>query len=364
MPDKWEYPWFAAWDLAFHCMPLALIDREFAKRQLVLLTREWYMHPNGQLPAYEWAFGDVNPPVHAWAAWRVFQIDRKQRREPIPTTRRPGVSRTRLPQADAEFHLVGESQGRAGAQHFPGRLSWPRQHRRLRPQQSAADRRLHQPGRRHQLDGDVLPEPDAHRRSNWRCTTLSTRTSPPNSSSIPVPSPARSTASSEDGSACGTKRTSSTTTSLCLPDGTASAVEDALDRRTDSAVRRSSPGAGGAASMLPEFTARMEWFLEHRPKLASAGLALAHRRARRPAPAVAAARSSHEGAAATDARRNRVPVRLRRARAVEGSRAESVPVRGRRHDSRSRLLAGGVPQRTVRRQLQLARADLDAGQLS
>ena len=79
MPDTWEYPWFACWDLAFHCIPLALIDAEFAKAQLVLLTREWYMHPNGQLPAYEWNFGDVNPPVHAWATWRVFQIDRKQR---------------------------------------------------------------------------------------------------------------------------------------------------------------------------------------------------------------------------------------------------------------------------------------------
>jgi hypothetical protein len=78
MPDKWEYPWYAAWDLAFHMIPFALIDSGFAKRQLVLLTREWYMHPNGQMPAYEWAFGDVNPPVHAWAAWRVFQIDRAQ----------------------------------------------------------------------------------------------------------------------------------------------------------------------------------------------------------------------------------------------------------------------------------------------
>jgi hypothetical protein len=81
MPDKWEFPWYAAWDLAFHCIPLAMVDAEFAKGQLVLLTREWYMHPNGQLPAYEWAFGDVNPPVHAWATWRVFQMDRKQRRE-------------------------------------------------------------------------------------------------------------------------------------------------------------------------------------------------------------------------------------------------------------------------------------------
>jgi len=84
MPDKWEYPWYAAWDLAFHCIPLALVDAEFAKLQLTLLTREWYMHPNGQLPAYEWAFGDVNPPVHAWATWRVFQMDRKERREHNP----------------------------------------------------------------------------------------------------------------------------------------------------------------------------------------------------------------------------------------------------------------------------------------
>ncbi len=78
MPDKWEYPWYAAWDLAFHCVALTLVDTEFAKDQLILLTREWYMHPNGQMPAYEWAFGDVNPPVHAWAAWRVYKIDKKR----------------------------------------------------------------------------------------------------------------------------------------------------------------------------------------------------------------------------------------------------------------------------------------------
>ncbi|PSB17369.1 glucosidase [Phormidesmis priestleyi ULC007] len=77
MPDKWEYPWFAAWDLAFHCLPIAMIDPDFAKYQLDVLTREWYMHPNGQIPAYEWALGDVNPPVHAWATWRVYQIEQK-----------------------------------------------------------------------------------------------------------------------------------------------------------------------------------------------------------------------------------------------------------------------------------------------
>jgi hypothetical protein len=79
MPDKWEYPWYAAWDLAFHCIPLALVDPEFAKEQLILMLREWYMHPNGQIPAYEWAFGDVNPPVHAWAAWRVYKVEKRRR---------------------------------------------------------------------------------------------------------------------------------------------------------------------------------------------------------------------------------------------------------------------------------------------
>jgi mannosylglycerate hydrolase MGH1-like protein/glycosyl hydrolase family 63 len=78
MPDKWEYPWYAAWDLAFHCIPLALVDSDFAKEQLMLMLREWYMHPNGQIPAYEWALGDVNPPVHAWAAWRVYKIEKKR----------------------------------------------------------------------------------------------------------------------------------------------------------------------------------------------------------------------------------------------------------------------------------------------
>jgi hypothetical protein len=76
IPDKWEYPWFAAWDHAFHCLPISMIDPDFAKRQLILLLREWYMHPNGQLPAYEWSFSDVNPPVHAWAALRVYKISR------------------------------------------------------------------------------------------------------------------------------------------------------------------------------------------------------------------------------------------------------------------------------------------------
>ena len=78
MPDKWEYPWFAAWDLAFHMIPMARIDPEFAKAQLVLMLREWYMHPSGQIPAYEWDFSDVNPPVHAWGVWRVYKMTAEQ----------------------------------------------------------------------------------------------------------------------------------------------------------------------------------------------------------------------------------------------------------------------------------------------
>jgi hypothetical protein len=78
MPDTWEYPWYAAWDLAFHAIALAPVDPDFAKAQLVLFLREWYMHPNGQIPAYEWSFADVNPPVHAWAAWRVYKIEERR----------------------------------------------------------------------------------------------------------------------------------------------------------------------------------------------------------------------------------------------------------------------------------------------
>ena len=78
MPDKWEYPWYAAWDLAFHAIPLGLVDPDFAKKQLLLLLQERYLHPNGQVPAYEWNFGDVNPPVHAWAAYFLYSMDRRR----------------------------------------------------------------------------------------------------------------------------------------------------------------------------------------------------------------------------------------------------------------------------------------------
>ena len=109
MPDKWEYPWYAAWDLAFHMIPFARIDPDFAKEQLVLFLREWYMHPNGQLPAYEFDFGDVNPPVHAWACWRVYKMTGAR------GDARPRVPVALLPEAAHQLHLVGQPQGPATA---------------------------------------------------------------------------------------------------------------------------------------------------------------------------------------------------------------------------------------------------------
>ena len=132
MPDKWEYPWFAAWDLAFHCVPLALVDPEFAKEQLWLLLFEQFQHPNGQIPAYEWEFSDLNPPVHAWAVWRVYNMDR-----------------IRTGKADREFlekcfHklLINfawwvNKVDREGNNVFEGGFLGPRQHHGHRPQRAS-----------------------------------------------------------------------------------------------------------------------------------------------------------------------------------------------------------------------------------
>ena len=185
MPDKWEYPWYAAWDLAFHMLPFARIDPHFAKEQLVLFLREWYMHPNGQLPAYEFAFGDVNPPVHAWAAWRVYKMTGAR------GAARPRLPGARLPEAAAQLHLVGEPQGRRGQQPVRRRLPRPRQHRRLRPLAAAADRRHARAGRRHRLDGVLLRHHAVDGARAGARTTRPTRTWRRSSSSTSSPSPTR-----------------------------------------------------------------------------------------------------------------------------------------------------------------------------
>ena len=117
MPDKWEYPWYAAWDLAFHTLPLAIVDPDFAKQQMELMLKGVYLHPSGQLPAYEWNFSDVNPPVHAWATLFLH-------RTRAGPARRDGLEfpQVGLPEADAELHLVGEPQGPVRQERIRGWL--------------------------------------------------------------------------------------------------------------------------------------------------------------------------------------------------------------------------------------------------
>ena len=133
MPDKWEYPWFAAWDLAFHAVTFALIDPDFAKHQLLLLTKEWYMHPDGQIPAYEWDFGDVNPPVHAWAAFRIYQIEEKR----YGRKDKAFLEEIFL-KALHEFYLVGQPERCGRAEHLRGRVSRARQHWSIRPDEGSS----------------------------------------------------------------------------------------------------------------------------------------------------------------------------------------------------------------------------------
>jgi hypothetical protein len=137
MPDKWEYPWYAAWDLAFHCIALDAVDPDFAKEQLLMMLRAVYLHPNGQIPAYEWNFGDVNPPVHAFAALYTYNIDRQARGQ--------GISRS-WPACFRSCRSTspgGRTARTRTVATLRGRLPRPRQHRRLRSQLAAADRRLH-----------------------------------------------------------------------------------------------------------------------------------------------------------------------------------------------------------------------------
>ena len=159
MPDKWEYPWYAAWDLAFHVLALTLVDPDFGKQQLKLMLRERYMHPNGQIPAYEWNFGDVNPPVHAWSTIFTYRLEKAQTGEGDTEWLKSCFQKLLL-----NFTWWVNRKDRSGTQRLRGRLPGPGQHRRVRPQRAAADRRLPGTGRRHRLDGPVLPEHAGDRR--------------------------------------------------------------------------------------------------------------------------------------------------------------------------------------------------------
>ena len=195
MPDKWEYPWYAAWDLAFHMIPLGMVDPDFAKQQLELMLRNDYLHPNGQMPAYEWNFGDVNPPVHAWATLQLYLIDKERRGDDGDIE----FLKYAFSKLLRQLHLVGQPQGPHRRQRLRGRLPRPRQHRRLRPLRAAAHRRLPRAGRRHRLDGVLQPADAAHRGRTGRCTSRCTRSSSRSSSSTRCSSPARWTASATPG---------------------------------------------------------------------------------------------------------------------------------------------------------------------
>ncbi len=207
MPDKWEYPWFAAWDMAFHCVAFAMIDPDFAKNQLLLLTREWYMHPNGQIPAYEWAFGDCQS-----AGARVGRDPRLPDRGQDVRPQGSRVPRADLPEAADQLHVVGQPQGHRGQQHLRGRVPRPRQHRRVRPDVGSALGRPAGAGRRHELDGDVLPQHARPRARTGEARTPSTRMSRRSSSSISSISARQSTGWATAKAASGTKKRATTST--------------------------------------------------------------------------------------------------------------------------------------------------------
>ena len=170
MPDKWEYPWYAAWDLAFHTIALSTVDVDFAKQQLDLLLDQVYLHPTGQIPAYEWNFSDVNPPVHAWATIFLYRMEQALRgKTDLDFLKRVFGKLT------ANFGWWVNRKDRFGKNALRRRLSRAGQHRRVRPQRAVADWWPSGTGRWHRLDGPVLSEHARDRRSSLRRTTPPTR---------------------------------------------------------------------------------------------------------------------------------------------------------------------------------------------
>ena len=359
MPDTWEFPWFAAWDLAFHCVVLALVDPQFAKDQLILMLREWYMHPNGQIPAYEWAFGDVNPPVHAWAALRVFQIEQAEDRQG-----RPGLPRARLPQAPPQLRLVGQPQGRARQQHLPGRLPRPRQHRPLRPQHEDAAGMGARPGRRHELDGDVLPEPARHGPRARRARIRPTRTWPASSGSTSSTSRTRCTHMGEDGFNLWDEEDGFFYDAIRRPDGSHDADPGPLAVGLHSPDRRSSPATRSCSTGSPASSGACSGSSANRPDLHRLLRLDDAARRERAGPLLARHAGAAPPRAAVHARRERVSVALRHP--VGFPLPPRPPLRDRHAgavEHRIDYEPGESTTGTVRRQLELARADLVPDQL-
>ena len=351
MPDKWEYPWFAAWDTAFHVVALAMIDPDFAKDQLLLLMREWYMHPNGQIPAYEWAFGDVNPPVHAWAAIRVYQIEGKM----YGRSDRAFLERA-FQKLLHQLHVVGEPQGFRRQQHLRGRLPRPRQHRRVRPLVGTAVGRAPRAGRRHELDGDVLPQ-SAGDLARARARRIpSTRTSRPSSSSTSSTSAPRVNRVGDREGGLWHDEDGFYYDALKLPDGRCFPIR----ANTIAGLIPLLAIAVGERDSLRRyrgFAQRFRWFLEYRRDLLERSCrshAPRHGRSAAPRPRRFGQAPAHPRASCST--RSELLEPARRAFAVEAARGRSVRPRARRPALRPRLRARRIDHAALRRQLELARA--------
>ena len=261
MPDKWEYPWYAAWDLAFHVVALTLVDEDFGKQQLDLMLENTYIHPSGQLPAYEWNFGDVNPPVHAFSTIFTYKLEVAKRGQGDLDW-----LETQLPQAAPQLHVVGQPQGPDGQQCIRGRIPGPRQYRRLRPQRAAADWRVPGASRRHCMDGSSSARTCSR-------SPLSSRSSKPIYTDMClkfVEHFLRIANALARGAArawgCGTRRTGSSTTCSGCPTDARSGSRSARWSACFLCVR--SPfSTGSSSSGIPKFGAQFQAFLEERPEL-------------------------------------------------------------------------------------------------
>ena len=357
MPDKWEYPWFAAWDWAFHLVTLALIDPRFAKDQLILLCQVWYMHPNGQMPAYEWNFSDVNPPVHAWAALRIYEMDKRHNGGNGDRSFLERVFVKLL----LNFTWWVNRKDPVGAQCLPGRFSRPRQHRHLRSLGTAAGGWHPHPVGRYLLDGDVLPEHAADRpragagRSRLRRHRHQIRRT--------FPADRRGDDQPRRRGMRAVGRPGQLLLRLAVPPvGRKGSAQAPFDRRADPAVRGRGARRGPAEGRAGVYPAH-EVVSPASSATREAGDPPGKARRRKPTADRDCPCLPHEAGARAHAGRERISLTLRRARRFAGLFGSPLRLRMRRVPLRSEICAGGIRQRHVRRQLQLARAGLDADQL-
>ena len=361
MPDKWEYPWYAAWDLAFHTISLALVDPDFAKQQLLLLTREWYMHPNGQLPAYEWAFGDVNPPVHGWATWRVFQMDRKRRRLTNPDD--PGD----LAFLERVFHkLMLNFTWWVNRKDAEGRNVFQGGFLGL-DNIGVFDRSAPLP------TGGYINQSDG---TSWMAMyslnlmRIALELAQHNHVYEDIATKffehflhiAEAMTKVGDGMGLWNEEDGFFYDVLNLPDGQMLPlkVRSMVGLIPLFAVETLEPEL---CAKVPGFTERLDWFLNYRPDLAAL-VSRWNEPGKGERRLLSLLRGSRmKKLLQPDARRVGVPLGLRRARALATSPRASVRARVERPALLGRVSAGRIDVRAVWRQLELARSDLDAGQL-